>query len=96
MRARGFAPRFLASASVIMTSAAAPSEIEEEVAAVTVPSLLKAGRSVGILSSFTLKGVSSSFTISSPARPLTVTGAISSTKAPDFEALTARSVEVLA
>ena len=96
MRASGFAPRFFASDSVINTSAAAPSEIDDEVAAVTVPSLLNAGRSVGIFSMLTLKGVSSSFTISSPLRPFTVTGAISSVNPPDFEALTARSVEVFA
>ena len=33
----------------VKTSAAAPSEIEDELAAVTVPSLPKAGLSVGIL-----------------------------------------------
>ena len=74
IRARGFAPRFFASDSVIMTSAAAPSEIDEEVAAVTVPSLLKAGRSVGIFSTFTLNGVSSSLTTSSPLRRMNMAG----------------------
>ena len=96
MRASGLAPRFLASDSVIITSAAAPSEIDEEVAAVTVPSLLNAGRRVGIFSTFTLNGVSSSATTSSPLRPLTVTGAISSLNSPALEARTARSVEVFA
>src|SRR5689334_17716415 len=96
MRARGLAPRFLASDSVMRTSAAAPSEIDDDVAAVTVPTLLNAGRRVGILSSFTVKGVSSSLTTSSPLRPLTVTGEISSLNAPDFDASTARSVERLA
>jgi hypothetical protein len=43
------APRW-ASDSVIRTRAAAPSEIDEDEAAVTVPSLLNAGRMVGTLS----------------------------------------------
>src|SRR5260370_1451923 len=93
MGARGLAPRLFASLSVIITSAAAPSEIDEDVAAVTVPSLPKAGRSVGIFSMFTLKGVSSSFTTSSPLRPFTVTAAISSAKAPGLEAPSARVVD---
>ena len=44
----GFAPRFSVSAAEAMTSAAAPSEMEAEVAAVTVPSLAKAGLRLGI------------------------------------------------
>ena len=49
MRASGF--RLLARALAALTtiSAAAPSEIDEELAAVTVPSLLNAGFSVGNL-----------------------------------------------
>ena len=44
--------------ALIRTIAAAPSEIDEELAAVTVPSLpLKAGFSVGTLSTFTAKGL---------------------------------------
>ncbi len=58
--------------------------------------MLKAGRSVGIFSTFTVKGVSSSFTTSSPLRPATVTGAISSTKRPDLLAFTARAVDSFA
>ena len=50
--ARGVSPRLSAVERRIITSAAAPSEIEEEFAAVTVPSLRNAGRSVGILSRF--------------------------------------------
>jgi hypothetical protein len=48
--ARGDSPRFSALERRIITSAAAPSEIELELAAVTVPSLRNAGLSVGILS----------------------------------------------
>ena len=49
MRAIGFSPRSFATSARASTSAAAPSEIEEEFAAVTVPSFAKAGFSVGIL-----------------------------------------------
>ena len=42
-----------------MTSAAAPSEIELEFAAVTVPSFRNAGFNVGIFSRFALNGASS-------------------------------------
>ena len=58
-RAIGFRPRALAAASLAMTMAAAPSEIEDDEAAVTVPSLPKAGFSVGILSMSSVNGVSS-------------------------------------
>ena len=43
MRASGAAPRRVAAESLIMTSAAAPSEMELELAGVTVPSFLNAG-----------------------------------------------------
>ncbi len=43
MRASGVSPRALASSAVISTSAAAPSLMPEALAAVTVPSLAKAG-----------------------------------------------------
>ena len=52
-------PRFSAVERRISTSAAAPSEIELEFAAVTVPSLRNAGFSVGIFSRFALHGCSS-------------------------------------
>ena len=78
------------------TSAAAPSEIELELAAVTVPSLLKAGFSAGILSSCALGGCSSVETRMSPLRPDSVTGAISQSKAPDLIAFCARVVEAIA
>lgn len=44
---------------MVSTNAAAPSEIELELAAVIVPSLLKAGRKVGIFSRFAFNGCSS-------------------------------------
>jgi len=44
-RASGFSPRDAAACAFMSTSAAAPSEIEEELAAVTVPSLLNAASS---------------------------------------------------
>ena len=44
MRASGFRPRVLASSALISTRAAAPSLRPEALAAVTVPSLVKAGR----------------------------------------------------
>ena len=69
----GFAPR-------VSTSAAAPSEIELELAAVTVPPSRNAGFSVGILSGLAFGGCSSSATIVSLLPALTVTGAISAAK----------------
>ena len=50
----------------IITSAAAPSEIELDVAAVTVPSAPNAGFSVGIFSGFARLGLSSSVTVPGP------------------------------
>src|ERR1700722_1456742 len=72
--ARGLRPRFSASERRIKTSAAAPSEIELELAAVTVPSLRKAGCRLGILSSLALGGCSSSLTTRSALPLLTTTG----------------------
>ena len=64
--------------------AAAPSEMLDELAAVTVPfSLRKAGFRVGILAMSDLPGCSSVANSASPLRVLTVTGTISSAKAPD-------------
>jgi hypothetical protein len=74
-----------------MTRAAAPSEIEEALAAVMVPSLAKAGRRVGILSGRALPGCSSVSTVSEPARVLTSTGVISALKAPEAMAALARA-----
>ena len=50
MRTSGVMPRRAASASVISTAAAAPSLMPDALAAVTVPSLSKAGRSFCIAS----------------------------------------------
>src|SRR3546814_2993343 len=55
-RATGFAPFASATDWRVSTTAAAPSEIDEQVAAVIVPYLAKAGRSVGILSGLPLAG----------------------------------------
>ena len=83
----GLMPRRAASAALITTSAAAPSLMPEALPAVTVPSLAKAGRSLpstsSVVSGF---GYSSSATTTSPLRPFTVTGAISSLKRPAFMA----------
>ena len=82
IRATGFSPLASASDWRVSTSAAAPSEIDELVAAVIVPSLAKAGFSVGILSGRPRPGASSVSTTVSPPRPWMVTGTISSSKAP--------------
>ena len=57
--ASGSSLRRLASLSRISTSAAAPSEIELELAAVTVPPSRKAGLSLGILAGSAVNGCSS-------------------------------------
>ncbi|EWS52414.1 hypothetical protein X551_04802 [Methylibium sp. T29] len=80
----------------ISTSAAAPSEMLDEVAAVIVPSLPKAGFSAVILSSLALKGCSSRSTATSPALPASVTGAISQSKLPSLWAAIARCVDATA
>src|SRR6185312_5691478 len=66
MRATGFSPFSLATSARARISAAAPSEIEDEFAAVTVPSLAKAGLSVGIFAASALRGCSSAPTLASP------------------------------
>ena len=76
----------------ISTSAAAPSEIDEELAAVTVPSLegrLQRRNLVHVLA----KGRSSCVTTTSPFLPATVTGAISQSKLPSLLACLERVVE---
>ena len=64
----------------------------EELAAVTVPSFLKTGLSVGILSSLICLYSSSSLTMVSglPRLPAIVTGTTSALKAPFFHAAAAR------
>jgi hypothetical protein len=59
----------LAVDSRIITSAAAPSDIDDEFAAVTVPSFANAGLSVEIFSMFALNGCSSRSMTVSPLRP---------------------------
>ena len=90
MQAMGFAPKALAVDARVSTNAAAPSLMDELDAAVMVPSFLNAGRSDDIFSNLTLPGPSSMAMAVSPARPLTVTGVISSAKAPDAIAARAR------
>ena len=82
MRASGFKPRDVAKDSRASTTAAAPSEMLAELAAVTVPSFLKAGLSAGIFDTSIVEGVSSLSMIASPLRVLVVTGATSSENAP--------------
>ncbi len=96
MRAIGVQPSSFAIDSRISTIAAAPSEIDEEVAAVTVPSLRKAGRSEGILSGLVLNGDSSRSTRTSPLRPAIFTGAISHWKLPSSLAVRARRADSIA
>ena len=60
----------------------APSLIVEALAAVTVPSFEKAGRSVGIFSNITFLYSSSSVIIKFPLRDATSTGIISSLNCP--------------
>ena len=82
-RARIGAPRRSASSRLISTSAAAPSLRPEALAAVTVPSFLKAGRRPARPDCSTPSRIYSSVsTIVSPLRVLTVTAAISSLKRP--------------
>ena len=91
MRASGLMPRDSASSALITTRAAAPSLMPEALPAVTVPSLVKAGRSFCIASSEAPKrGYSSvSITLSPDLPPGTVTGTISSLKRPDLTACSA-------
>ncbi|MNC62735.1 hypothetical protein D3C75_1127890 [compost metagenome] len=83
-------PSALAVLSRVMTRAAAPSEMELALAAVMAPSLVKAGRRVGILAASALPGCSSSLTVTGPLRVATSTGTISALKAPEAMAALAR------
>ena len=80
----------------ISTSAAAPSEMEEELAAVTVPSLLNAGFMLGIFSTSQVPGVSSRAITVSPLRPFTVRGATSVSNSPPCMARMARRTDSVA
>ncbi|MNY21727.1 hypothetical protein D3C86_1552920 [compost metagenome] len=96
IRASGCRPRRLASSAVISTRALAPSEIELELAAVMVPSLLNAGLRLGILSGMAFSGCSSSWTTTSPLRVVTVMGTISATSEPFWMAVWARRSDSMA
>ena len=93
IRANGFNPLAIAWASSIRTSAAAPSLILEELAAVIVPSFLNAGLRLGILLISHLPGCSSISKTISPLRVFTVTGAISSLNEPLVCAASARRTD---
>jgi hypothetical protein len=97
IRASGSRPFSSAAAALVMTRAAAPSEMEDELAAVTVPpSRRKAGRISGILSSSQRNGSSSLSTRVSVRRVRTRTGTISSSKSPFWVASRARRTEAVA
>ena len=96
MRASGLQPSCLAVDSRISTMAAAPSLMLELDAAVMVPSFLNAGFKLLILSSLALAGPSSTLTVTSPLRVLTVTGVISAVKAPLCAAACARCTLAMA
>src|SRR6202050_3974967 len=93
MRASGFRPRALHQDSRANTTAAAPSEILAELAAVTVPSFLKAALSEGIFDTSSVEGVSSLSMSASPLRVLAVTGATSLENAPLATAACARRAD---
>ena len=87
-RARGRSPSSLALSSLMIRTAAAPSEICDELPAVTSPSILKAGWRVASFSSEVSRRIPSSWrTSSAPDSPLTVTGTIWESKRPSSVAL---------
>src|SRR4029077_9162549 len=92
-RATGLSPLSFAVAALESTSAAAPSEIEEDEAAVTVPLAAKAGLSCGILEMSQVPGVSSRATTVTPLRPLTSIGATSASTSPASSARSARRTD---
>src|SRR3954466_1695800 len=94
--ASGARPRRSAVERRIITSAAAPSEIELELAAVTVPSLRKAGLRAGIFSKLALKGCSSVSMNFSSLPCLMAIGVVSQANQPSLFAFCARSSEVMA
>ena len=94
--ASGVRPRFSACDRRISTSAAAPSEMELELAAVTVPSLRNAGLSCGIFSKLALNGCSSLSTKRSPLPDFSATCAISQANQPSLLAFCARSSDAIA
>ena len=90
MRATGFRPFSAAVLARVRTRAAAPSLMLEALAAVMVPSLLKAGRSVGILEGSPFSGCSSLSMVSVPLRVLISTAVISRSNQPERWAVWAR------
>src|SRR5258706_15456168 len=94
--ARGGGARRSAVERRIITRAAAPSEIELEFAAVTVPSLRKAGLRVGILSKLALKGCSSVLANFSSLPALMAIGVISQANQPSLFAFWARVRDAMA
>eukprot|EP00043_Microstomoeca_roanoka_P023604 m.258924 g.258924 ORF g.258924 m.258924 type:complete len:349 (+) comp32889_c0_seq1:304-1350(+) len=90
MRASGVRPRFSASSADISNTAAAPSLMPDALAAVTEPSLVKAGRSFCIASIVApWRMYSSASTTVSPLRDLMVKGITSSLNLPAFWAASA-------
>ncbi len=83
-------PRSLLLGSDEITRAAAPSLMDEALAAVMVPSFLNTDRSVGSLSKLTWAGDSSVSMVTVPFLVLCVTGAISDLKSPLLIAACAR------
>ncbi|MOA38389.1 hypothetical protein D3C78_1600680 [compost metagenome] len=94
--AKGFRPCFCAWDWRISTSAAAPSEIELELAAVTEPPSRNAGFNEAILSSLAFGGCSSLLITTCSLPTVTVNGTISSLKLPSLIACCARVVEAMA
>src|SRR3546814_8806737 len=84
---------FFATLARVMTSAAAPSDMDDALAAVIVPASAKAGFNKAIFSGLAFPGCSSVSTSISPPRPGTITGTISRAKAPLEIAILARRSE---
>src|ERR1700761_5297040 len=82
MRAIGLSASRVAVATPASKSTAAPSAIDEELAAVTVPSLSKAGLRLAIFAGSQVGGISSSATTNELRRDCTSTGVTSDLKAP--------------
>ena len=94
--AKGLRPRLSASDSRISNNAAAPSEIELELAAVTVPPSRNAGLRLAILSSLAFGGCSSWRMVFCSLPTVTCTGTISLAKLPWVMASCARVREAMA
>lgn len=86
-------PSLLAVDSRISTSVAAPSALPDEDAAVMVPLAAKAGLRVGIFSTLSFCGRSSSSITVSPFLDLMVTGTVSHFSTPSRAAFCARETD---